>query len=181
VIEVVTPRLKLRQWRDEDAAPFAAMNADPKVMEFFPAPATREASEAVLGKWRAQIATRGWSNWAVEHRESGELIGFTGLTEPKDLPFAPCVEIGWRFMAPHWGQGFATEAARAALGVGFTTLELEEIVSFTSVLNARSEALMKRIGMRDAGEPFDHPRVAAGHRLRPHVLYRMSRADWERA
>ena len=176
MIEVDTPRLRLRQWRDSDAVAFAAMNADPKVMEFFPSLTSRSASDAVLQRWRGQIATRGWSNWAVARRDTDEFIGFTGLTEPKDLPFTPCVEIGWRFMAAHWGQGFATEAAKAELRVGFETLALDEIVSFTAVLNVRSQAVMKRIGMRDANEPFDHPRIAEGSPLRPHVLYRMARS-----
>lgn len=172
--ELATERLRLRQWRETDRAPFAEMSADPVVMEFYPAPSTREESDAAIDRWRAQIADQGWSNWAVEIAQSREFIGFVGLTVPRRvLPFSPCVEIGWRLARPYWGQGYATEAARAALAFGFDTLALDEIVSFTALVNRRSRAVMERIGMTDAGEDFEHPAVPEGHALRPHCLYRI--------
>jgi len=171
-----TARLRLRQWRDADRAPFAALNADPKVMEFFPALATREASDAMIDAHIARIAQGGFANWAVERLDTREFIGFVGLSVPKrDLPFMPCVEIGWRLAAAHWGRGFASEAARAALTLGFERFGLQEIVSFTAVENRRSRAVMERIGMRDAHQDFEHPAMPPGHWLRAHCLYRISR------
>jgi RimJ/RimL family protein N-acetyltransferase len=178
-IEIETARLRLRQWRESDRAPFAAMNADAQVMEFFPSLQSREASDASIDEWQSQLAERGWSNWAVEVLSSRVFIGFVGLSVPRRvLPFSPCVEVGWRLARPHWGLGYATEGARAALQVGFERLELAEIVSFTSVLNARSRAVMERIGMRNAHEDFEHPGVPDNHPLRPHCLYRITRAQW---
>jgi len=175
-----TARLRLRQWRDTDLEPFAQMNADPRVMEHFPAPLDRTASDAVAGRLSAGIAERGYGLWAVELRETGDFIGFTGLHIPAvALPIGPCVEIGWRLAAVHWGRGYASEAARAALAYGFGTLGLDEIVSFTALPNVRSQAVMRRIGMRHRGEMFEHPGVAPGHPLRPHCLYRLARREWE--
>jgi RimJ/RimL family protein N-acetyltransferase len=175
-----TARLRLRQWRDTDLAPFARMNADARVMEHFPAPLDRAASDAVAGRLRAEIAERGYGLWAAELRETGDFIGFTGLRIPAvPLPIGPCVEIGWRLAADHWGQGYASEAARAALAYGFGTLGLDEIVSFTALPNVRSQAVMQRIGMTHRGEVFEHPGVAPGHPLRPHCLYRLARPQWE--
>lgn len=178
--EIETPRLILRQWRDSDREPYAALNADPAVMEFFPAPQDRAASDAMIDAWREQLDARGWSNWAVEARASGDFVGFIGLTVPRRvLPFSPCVEIGWRLARAHWGQGYATEGACAALRAGFERAGLAEVVSFTALLNLRSRAVMRRIGMRDTGEDFEHPALPPGHRLRPHCLYRITRAEWE--
>ena len=174
-----TSRLKLRQWRDADRAPFAAMNADPVVMEYFLSPLTRQASDASIDAWQSQFAQRGWSNWAVEVEDTGEFIGFVGLTVPvRVLPFSPCVEIGWRLASAHWGRGYATEAAREALRAGFEDLQLDEIVSFTTVLNRRSSAVMERIGMH-RHEDFDYPAFAEGHPFRPHCLYRLARRQWQ--
>jgi RimJ/RimL family protein N-acetyltransferase len=157
------------------------MNADPVVMEFFPALQSRAASDRTIDLWQAELAERGWSNWATELRSTGDFIGFVGLSVPKRLlPFSPCVEIGWRLARAHWRQGFATEAARAALRVGFEHIALDEIVSFTSIVNVRSRAVMERIGMRNTGEDFEHPGVSEGHPLRPHCLYRIARQDWSR-
>ena len=179
IIELETPRLLLRQWRDQDREPFAAMNADPAVMEYFPTLQSRTASDGSIDAWMSQFATNGWSNWAVEVRASGEFIGFVGLSVPRRaLPFSPCVEVGWRLARAHWGNGYATEAARAALSVGFERLALPEIVSFTAVGNQRSRAVMERIGMRNANQDFEHPGVPEGHPLRLHCLYRVSRVEW---
>ena len=179
VIELETPRLLLRQWRDSDRAPFAAMNADPLVMQFFHSLPAREASDASVDAWQSQFAARGWSNWAVELRSSGAFIGFVGLSIPRRvLPFSPCVEVGWRLAREHWGRGYATEGARAALRVGFEKLALAEIVSFTSAINLRSRAVMERIGMHDSHEDFEHPGIPENHPLRPHCLYRIARTQW---
>jgi len=171
-----TERLRLRQWKDSDREPYAAMNADPRVMEFFPSVQSREASDASIDMWSSAIAAGGFGNWAVELRETGEFIGFTGLSVPRRaLPFMPCVEIGWRLAARHWGHGYASEAARHALQIGFEHFGLDEIVSFTAVVNLRSRAVMERIGMRDAHEDFEHPALPVGHSLRLHCLYRIGR------
>lgn len=168
-----TERLLLRAWRDEDAADFAAMNADPRVMEFFPAPLDQAASDALLEKIRAHHAREGFGLFAVCSRADHGFLGFTGLSIPAfQSDFTPCVEIGWRFRAEAWGRGYASEAARACLQLGFGELALNEIVSFTSVMNDRSIAVMKRIGMEFDRE-FDHPALAAGDPLRRHVLYRI--------
>jgi len=181
-----TPRLRLRQWRDDDLAPFARMNADPRVMAHFPTLLDAPTSDAVAARLRAEIAERGWGFWAVEARDdaqagAGGFIGFTGLRIPAvPLPIGPCVEIGWRLAHEHWGCGYASEAARAALDYGFGTLGLAEIVSFTALQNARSQAVMRRIGMTHRGEVFEHPGVAPGHPLRAHCLYRLTREEWAR-
>ena len=179
-MELSTPRLLLRQWRDDDLAPFAALNADPEVMRYFPAPETRAQSDTAIDRWNAQLAERGWSNWAVERRDTGALIGFIGLTMPRrKLPFTPCVEVGWRLRRDAWGQGFATEGATACLRAGFERLGLDEIVSFTALVNRRSIAVMERIGLRDAQADFEHPALAEGSPLRLHKLYRVTRGEWE--
>ena len=179
-IELDTPRLRLRQWRASDVVPFAAMNADPRVMEFFPELMRPPESRAVARRIRELIAERGWGLWAVEVRNEAHFIGFVGLHEPApELPCAPCVEIGWRLAPAHWGRGYATEAARAALAVGFTRLGLNEIVSFTSLPNLRSQAVMQRLGMRRDAHTFEHPAIPPGSPLREHVLYRLRRSDWE--
>jgi RimJ/RimL family protein N-acetyltransferase len=148
-------------------------------MQFFPRPLTREESDRLAEQIRSLIEQRGWGLWAVEIPGVAPFIGSVGLhVPPAALPFSPCVEIGWRLAAAYWGQGYATEAARGALRVGFERLELQEIVSFTSELNQRSRAVMERLGMQHRGETFDNPNVPIGNPLRPHVLYRLSRAQW---
>lgn len=179
-IEFTTPRLALRRWRDADRAPFAAMNADPEVMRYFPSLQTAEISNAAIDHWMSQFAEQGWSNWAVELRETGQFIGFIGLSVPRrQLPFSPCVEIGWRLARDVWHQGYATEGARAVLDIGFGRLGLAQIVSFTALGNLPSRAVMERIGLRNAEADFDHPAVPEGHVLRPHCLYMIDKAEWE--
>lgn len=171
---LTTARLRLRPWRESDLAPFAAMNADPLVMEHFAAPLTREESDAYARRMMAAIEGRGWGNWALEEIGGEPFVGFAGLSAPSfEAHFTPCTEIGWRLARSAWGRGYATQAARAALAFGFGELGLAEIVSFTALANARSIAVMERLGMRRDGE-FDHPRLPAGHRLQRHVLYRLS-------
>ena len=180
LIEIDTSRLRLRQWCSADREPFAALNADPRVMEFFPALLSRAESDAIADRCQSLIAERGWGFWAVESRNTGEFIGFVGLHTPAyELPFSPCVEVGWRLDSKCWGKGYATEAARVALRVGFEQLALSEIVSFTSVGNIRSRAVMERLGMIDTGETFEHPNVPVGNTLREHCLYRLSHEHWQ--
>lgn len=177
-IEFDTERLRLRQWRLADRDAFAALNADPRVMRFFPALLSREESDAMVERCAEGILQRGWGFWAAEERESGALAGFVGLNVPRpDLPFSPCVEIGWRLAHDFWGRGYATEAARGALRIGFERLVLPEIVAFTALPNRPSEAVMQRLGMRPDGN-FEHPALPPGHALRPHRLYRLQRSDW---
>jgi RimJ/RimL family protein N-acetyltransferase len=182
LIEFETERLLLRQWRDADKAPFAAINADPRLMQYFPARLDRAQSDAQWGELQNHIDYNGFGIWAVEEKATRTLIGGVGLQIPSpDLPVFPCVEIAWRLGTDHWGKGFATEAARGALRVGFDELGLPEIVSFTSTGNLRSRELMKRLGMRDTGETFDHPKVPEGHPVRKHCLYFLSRKQWRAA
>lgn len=178
--ELHTPRLIMRNWCDADLPIMAQLNADAEVMRYFPATLTREQSDSMVHHWQQQFALQGWGNWAVEIKRSGELIGFVGLSVPRRaLPFMPCVEIGWRLRRAFWGQGLASEAAQFALRFGFTELGLEEIVSFTSLLNMRSRAVMQGLGMRNAEQDFDHPALADGHLLQRHCLYRLSNRDWQ--
>jgi len=179
-MEIRTPRLLLRRWRETDLAPFAAMNADPRVVEHLPGPMTSEASDAFVARIEANFVARGFDVFAVEVPDAAPLIGFVGLTAPRfEAAFTPCVEVGWRLAPEHWGRGYATEAARASLEFGFTRLALDEIVSFTVPANVRSRAVMDRIGMtHDPRDDFEHPALPEGHRLRPHVLYRIGRDAW---
>ncbi|MEQ1581761.1 MAG: GNAT family N-acetyltransferase [Steroidobacteraceae bacterium] len=182
LIEFETERLSLRQWRDADKAPLAAINADPRVMQFFPARLEHAQSDALFGELQNHIDYNGFGIWAVEEKATGTLIGAIGIQIPApDLPVFPCVEIAWRLAANQWGKGFATEAARGALHVGFDQLGLPEIVSFTPMTNLRSRELMKRLGMRDTGQTFEHPNVPEGHSLRKHCLYFLSRKQWQAA
>ena len=172
-----TARLLLRAWRDADRPALAALNADPAVMEFFPGVLDRVGSNAMADRIAAHWAERGFGLWAVEVPGAAPFIGYVGLSVPRfEAAFTPCVEIGWRLAAAHWGRGYATEAARAALAFGFGELGLAEIVSFTVPANARSRAVMERLGMRrDPAGDFDHPLLPPGHPLRRHVLYRLGR------
>jgi RimJ/RimL family protein N-acetyltransferase len=176
VSELVTSRLKLRQWRDADLAPFAALNADPEVMRYFPATLTQAQSDELAGYVYDMIDRQGWGLWAVEVTEGPAFVGFVGLNRVTfDAHFTPAVEVGWRLARPFWGNGYATEAGAAALTFGFEQLDLPEIVSFTSPRNEPSVRVMRRLGMRhDAAGDFDHPRVAEGSPLRRHVLYRLA-------
>lgn len=174
---IQTERLLLRQWRDEDFGPFAELNADPAVMEFFPAVLTTAESDAAADANRSHIDEYGWGLWAVELLETEQFIGFTGLWRvPPDYPFVPAVEVGWRLARAHWGRGFATEAVRAAVKFGFDEVGLQEIVSMTAVANTRSRRVMEKLGMtHDPADDFDHPRISDGHPLRRHVLYRLQK------
>jgi len=170
-----TVRMILRRWRDEDLEPYAALNADPRVMEYFPSTLSREQSDEHAAQIRAAMDEHGFGLWAVEVPGVSSFIGFVGLSIPRfEAPFMPCVEIGWRIAHEQWDRGYATEGARAALDVAFGELALPEVVSFTSITNDRSRRVMERVGMqRNEGEDFDHPQLPEGHPLRRHVLYRI--------
>jgi RimJ/RimL family protein N-acetyltransferase len=172
-----TDRLVLRRWRVADRAPFASLNADPEVMRHFPSMLSTEESDALAGAIEGHMARRGFGLWALEIPGVAPFAGYVGLSVPSFVaPFTPCVEIGWRLAAAHWGHGYATEAARVVLAHAWDALALGEIVSFTASGNERSRAVMARLGMRhDAADDFDHPRLAIGHPLRRHVLYRIAR------
>ena len=173
LIKFETDRLHLRQWQVADRDPFAALNSDPRVMEFFPSPLTRAESDAMADRCESLIHERGWGFWAAELKTNGSFIGFVGLHNPStQLPFSPCVEVGWRLAYEHWGKGLASEAARGAIRVGFQSLGLREIVSFAAVGNHRSRAVMERLGMRESGT-FEHPQLPEGSSLRLHCLYRL--------
>jgi RimJ/RimL family protein N-acetyltransferase len=178
-----TPRLTLRPWRDDDVAAFAAMFADPAVMEFLMPVTDKVAIEAIVGRVRAHFDQHGFGWWAAELRKTGAFVGFVGLSYiPFEAHFTPAVEIGWRLAGAYWGQGYATEGARASLAAAFTRLGLAEIVAITVPANARSWRVMERIGMtHDPTDDFDHPRLAEGDPLRRHVLYRIGRAQWQQS
>jgi RimJ/RimL family protein N-acetyltransferase len=174
---LLTPRLLLRDWSDADLAPFAALNADPEVARHLPGTLTREASDAMAARIRAHLGRHGYGLFAVERRSEPGFLGFVGLSQvPFEAAFTPAVEIGWRLAREHWGQGYATEAAAAVVELAFGELDLDDLVSFTVPGNLASRRVMEKLGMRrDPGEDFDHPRLAEGHPLRRHVLYRLRR------
>jgi RimJ/RimL family protein N-acetyltransferase len=172
---LTTPRLTLREWRDDDLEPLAAMTSDPEVMRYFVDIRDRPRSDAWATRVRAHFECHGFGIWAVEAPGVAPFIGFVGLsTIPPGFPTGPGVEIVWTLARPFWRRGYALEAARATLDDGFNRLGLAEILSFTAVVNAPSRALMERLGMqRDRGGDFENPHVPAGHPLRPHALYRI--------
>jgi RimJ/RimL family protein N-acetyltransferase len=170
MIEPLTARLRLRQWKESDREPFAAMNADPLVMEHFPSLLSRAESDAGIDRQIAHIENFGWGFWAVETLAEKQFIGFVGIKHvTDDMPFAPAVEIGWRLAKKSWGKGFATEAASACLQIGFEQLGLQEIVSF--------RAVMEKLAMRHS-ENFFHPALPQGHPMQEHVLYRLQAGSY---
>ena len=176
--ELRTDRLLLRAWRPEDLAPFAALNADTRVMEHFPAALSREASDSMVARIQAHFEEHGFGLWAFEIPAVAAFAGFVGLSIPRfTAHFTPCVEIGWRLATEHWGRGYASEGARAVLHFGFTELRLDEIVSFTVPDNVRSRRVMAKVGMvHDPADDFDHPALPDGYRR--HVLYRIAHPTW---
>jgi len=173
--ELPTPRLRMRRWREDDLEPFAALNADPVVMEHYSAPLTRAESDQMVERIEATFEREGYGLWAVEISSTGAFAGYVGLWPATfEAPFTPAVEVGWRLAKETWGRGYATEAARVAIADGFDRLGLSEIVSFTAAVNDRSRRVMEKLGMtRDPDEDFDHPNVAPGHPLQRHVLFRL--------
>lgn len=177
--ELRTERLLLRGWRQEDREPFAELNGDPDTMRFFAAPLTRAESDALARRIEEGIEQRGWGLWAVEVLDAEPFVGFVGLAPVSfEAHFTPAIEVGWRLRRDHWGHGYATEAAGAALRFAFGELGCDEVVSFTSATNLPSRRVMERLGMRhDPADDFDHPLLPPGP-LRRHVLYRSPASDW---
>jgi ribosomal-protein-alanine N-acetyltransferase len=180
VIGLTSDRLLLRPWRDADREPFAAMSADPEVMTYFPATLTRAESDAFVDRATQGVAERGWGWFAVEERATGAFVGVAGLAPVRfEAPFTPAVEIGWRLARAAWGRGYATEAARASVTFAFHELGLDEVVAIAVPANARSLAVMRRLGMtHDKADDFAHPLVPVEHPLRGCVLYRLTAARW---
>lgn len=178
-LTIETDRLRLRRWRDSDLKPFAVMNADPIVMEHFPNILSSDESNAVAERIERHFAEHGFGLWAVEIKNVEFFVGFIGLTIPRfEAHFTPYVEIAWRLAAKHWGYGYATEGARAALDFGFRYIKLDEIISMTAVGNRRSRRVMERIGMTHSpSDDFDHPLLPSDHQLSRHVLYRIARKE----
>lgn len=175
---IPTDRLLMRRWLESDREPFAALNGDPETMRYLPGTLDRAASDALVDRIESRFEKYGYGLWALEVSESGEFIGFTGLSPmPDDVPGEGGIEVGWRLAKRAWHRGYATEAARAAVGVAFGELGLDEVWSMTAVLNEPSMAVMRRLGMTEV-DRFDHPRVPAGHELRPHVTYHLARSDY---
>jgi ribosomal-protein-alanine N-acetyltransferase len=178
-MELETKKLILRQWKKEDFKAFQKLNSDSIVMEYFPSVLNRQESDKLAQEIHDLIESKGWGTWAVEEKESGDFIGYVGLHETScDLPFEPCIEISWRLLKEYWGKGYATEAGKKVLHFAFEELKLKNVVSFTALVNHRSEATMKRLGMKNLNENFEHPSLPVGHRLSEHVLYQISREDF---
>ncbi|MCH7336226.1 GNAT family N-acetyltransferase [Acinetobacter sp. NIPH 2699] len=175
---IETARLRLRQWIPEDYPHFAVMSTNPQVMQYFPKLLTRAESDAMIDKMKSIIESQGWGFWAVELKENHQFIGFVGLhDQPTQFSFSPCVEIGWRLDQPYWGQGYATEAAKAALAFAFNQLKLDKVVSFTTLENEKSQAVMKKLEMRKV-TTFQHPALEPDHPLSWHVLYEISKNEF---
>ena len=170
---IETPRLLLRPWQRNDFALFAQINASPEIMRYFPQPLSTIESNMLAEKFQHLIELNGWGFWALELKQTGQFIGFTGLnTQPEQFIFSPCVEIGWRFAKQYWHQGYATEAAKACLKFAFEALQLNEVVSFTAVHNTASEHVMQRLGMQAMFE-FNHPALTQESPLSRHILYKI--------
>ena len=180
-----TKRLYLRQWQPSDLAIFAEMNADPEVMRYFPKPLSATVSDVIANKCQQLIKDNGWGFWAVSVKDglekSDTFIGFVGLNQTHaDMAFAPCDEIAWRLHKDYWGQGYATEAAKAALKFAFEKLNLTEVVAFTAVINKPSQLVMKRIGMINTQDNFYHPALEPNHPLAEQVLYKLTQQQWQK-
>jgi RimJ/RimL family protein N-acetyltransferase len=177
MMQIETPRLRLRPWIDDDFEPLVAMCADPRVMEFSPSIFSRGETEAMWRRIHEHFAHYGFGPWAME--VEGKFAGSLGLDWIRfETHFTPCVEIGYRLRTEFWGRGLATEGGQAALQYGFECLGLREIVAFTIPANKRSRRVMEKIGLVFS-EEFDHPLIAEGHPMRQQVLYRISRSAWE--
>ncbi len=179
-VPLITQRLILRAWTLNDLDAYTAINQDPRVLEFLPGPLTREQAAEQIKRFNAEINECKFGLLACELKATGELIGFVGLSIPQfEAPFTPCIELGYRLGSQYWGNGYATEAARAVLQFAFRKLNLKEIVAFTVPANTRSRNVMEKLGMlRNPADDFQHPKLADGHPLREHVLYRLTRDQY---
>ena len=174
IMTLKTPRLRLRQWTEDDLAPFAEMSADAEVMRYFPGTLSADESTRLVERFAEGIRERGWGFWAVELIESGAFIGLIGLHPQgaeSGIPDSPLIEVGWRIARPYWRRGYAEEGAREAMRFAFEMLRCDALYAFTVVNNHPSRQLMVKLGMRDTGHDFDHPKLPIGHRLRRHCLY----------
>jgi 3-dehydroquinate dehydratase/shikimate dehydrogenase len=179
-----TERLLLRPWLEKDLDPFTDLNSDPRVREYFPSLLTKEESAREMNLAQTEIEEKGWGFWAAALLSTGEFIGMIGLhavsKEKLSAHFTPAIEIGWRLAYDHWGKGYATEGAKAALAYGFSNVNLDEIVAFTALQNQRSRHVMEKIGMlHNPKDDFKHPKLTDGHRLQYHVLYRIKKELWQ--
>jgi RimJ/RimL family protein N-acetyltransferase len=172
---LTTERLILRRWHHPDRERFARMNQDPRVMEFMPALLSPRESDLLVDRIEAHFREHGFGLCAVKLRKNHSFIGYIGLAIPAfKAHFTPCVEVGWRLSADHWGQGLATEGAQALVPYAFRVIGLDGLVSFTVPGNIRSRRVMEKLGMRhDPADDFDHPRLPQGHPFQRHVLYRL--------
>lgn len=179
-LELKTERLLLRQWKEEDYKPFAKLNADPDVMEYYPSTLSETKSNAMADWIKTLIKENSWGFWATELIETKQFIGFVGLNNPAyDLPVTPCIEIGWRLAKEYWGKGYATEAGRAVLTFTFEGLGLKDVYSFTSIDNQKSVAVMERLGLKNMNNNFEHPILPEGDPLSEHVLYKITQERWK--
>jgi RimJ/RimL family protein N-acetyltransferase len=171
---IETQRLVLRQWNDADVEAWADMNADARVMEFFPGVMARERSYEQAAILRAALDKNGYGWFVMERREQPGFAGIMAVDDIRhDLPFRPLREIGWRLPVESWGHGYATEAANGLLKFARDELHWSEVVAMTAAINMRSRRVMERLGMTyDASEDFNHPRVPDGMAIKRHVLYR---------
>ncbi len=178
-IVIETDRLILRKWQEEDFLPFYNINSCPNVCEFLKGILSREESDALAGRIITQMQQNSFGLYAVDLKDSGEFIGFTGLNIPSfEAHFMPAIEIGWRLAYKHWGKGYATEGAKAVIDYAFNEIGLKKIVSFTAVSNLRSRNVMQKIGMScDKKDDFHHPLLSADHPLSKHVLYRIKKLN----
>lgn len=175
-----TERLILRSWQEDDREPFALMNADPKVMEYFPSLCSRQKSDYIIDYSNDEIEDSGYGFWAAQRKDTNQFIGFIGLHQfNEDLPFCPMVEIGWRLAKEHWGQGFATEGAKESLSIGFSQLSLKSIYSMSVLDNLKSQRVMSKIGMTNVDENFLHPAISAESGLQEHCLFKIDKKQWE--
>ncbi|MFH7767462.1 GNAT family N-acetyltransferase [Acinetobacter sp. BSP-28] len=179
-LQLETSRLILRAWKNSDLKPFYALNCNPEVMRYFPDCLTRAQSDALAHRFQGLIETQAWGVWAIELKQTGEFIGFTGLhAQPRQFTFSPCTEIAWRLEQKYWGNGFATEAATACLNFAFDSLNLKQIVAFTAAQNIKSQAVMQRLGMQFK-DYFNHPALDDSSPLQRHVLYQIAAAQFSK-
>jgi len=168
-------RLGFRTWRETDLPAFTALNTDPQVMRYFPAPLNPEASRALLKQLQAHYEVYGYTYFATELLDCKRFIGFIGLKfQDYEAPFTPAVDIGWRLRRESWGKGYATEGARRCLEYGFETLGLSSVVATCPTGNVPSERVMQRIGMQKQGE-FEHPGLREHPQLNPCLWYEVKK------
>ena len=179
IVELETRRLFLREWKKGDLKKFSELNLDPEVMEYLPEISSKEESNELADRIISRLSENGWGFWAIEIKRDHSFIGFVVLNEPKyELPVKPCVEIGWRLAREYWGNGYATEAGKAALEFAFNNLDVNEVYSFTSIANKRSQAVMERLHLVDTHSNFDHPSIPFDSQYREHVLYKIDKESW---